>query len=53
MLGVGRGIVEGEKYVENGEWESWGGYLFGGKELSNGNVGIYGMGDIGKGFGRR
>lgn len=53
MLAVARRIVEAEKYVQNGEWQSWGPYLFAGKDLSNANVGIYGMGDIGKAFARR
>ncbi|MEB6203704.1 D-glycerate dehydrogenase [Staphylococcus xylosus] len=53
MLTVARRIVEAEKYVQNGEWQSWGPYLFAGKDLSNANVGIYGMGEIGKVFARR
>ncbi|PHK48842.1 2-hydroxyacid dehydrogenase [Staphylococcus edaphicus] len=53
MLAVARRIVEAEKYVQNGQWQSWGPYLFAGKDLSNANVGIYGMGEIGKAFARR
>ncbi|WP_436861045.1 2-hydroxyacid dehydrogenase [Staphylococcus caeli] len=53
MLTVARRIVEAEKYVQNGEWQSWGPYLFAGKDLNNANVGIYGMGEIGKAFARR
>lgn len=53
LLTVARRIVEAEKYVQNGEWQSWGPYLFAGKDLNNANVGIYGMGEIGKAFARR
>lgn len=53
MLAVARRVVEAETYVQNGEWQSWGPYLFAGKDLYQGNVGIYGMGDIGKAFARR
>lgn len=53
MLAVARRIVEAETYVQNGEWQSWGPYLFAGKDLYQANVGIYGMGDIGKAFARR
>lgn len=53
MLTVARRIVEAEQYVQRGEWQSWGPYLFAGKDLYNAKVGIYGMGDIGKAFARR
>lgn len=53
MLAVARRVVEAESYVQNGEWQSWGPYLFAGKDLFHANVGIYGMGDIGKAFARR
>ncbi|WP_192947478.1 2-hydroxyacid dehydrogenase [Staphylococcus cohnii] len=53
MLAVARRVVEAETYVQNGEWQSWGPYLFAGKDLYHANVGIYGMGDIGKAFSRR
>ena len=53
MLAVARRVVEAETYVQNGEWQSWGPYLFAGKDLYQANVGIYGMGDIGKAFARR
>ena len=53
MLAVARRVVEAETYVQNGEWQSWGPYLFAGKDLYHANVGIYGMGDIGKAFARR
>ena len=44
MLAVARRVVEAETYVQNGEWQSWGPYLFAGKDLYQANVGIYGMG---------
>ncbi|MCE4962934.1 D-glycerate dehydrogenase [Staphylococcus haemolyticus] len=53
MLTVARRIVEAEKYVQDGEWKSWGPYLLSGKDVHGSTVGIYGMGDIGKSFARR
>ena len=52
MLTVARRIVE-EKYVQDGQWKSWGPYLLSGKDVHGSTVGIYGMGDIGKSFARR
>lgn len=53
MLTVARRIVEAEKYVQDGEWKSWGPYLLSGKDVHGSTVGIYGMGNIGKSFARR
>src|SRR5699024_904850 len=53
MLAVARRVGESETYVENGEWQSWGPYLFSGKDLYEANVELYGVGDIGKAFERR
>ena len=53
MLTVARRIVEAEKYVQDGQWKSWGPYLLSGKDVHGSTVGIYGMGDIGKSFARR
>lgn len=46
MLTVARRIVEAEKYVQDGQWKSWGPYLLSGKDVHGSTVGIYGMGDI-------
>lgn len=53
MLTVARRIIEAERYVQNGEWKSWGPYLLSGKDVYGSTVGIYGMGEIGKSFARR
>lgn len=53
MLTVARRIIEAERYVQEGQWESWGPYLLSGKDVHGSTIGIYGMGDIGKAFARR
>ncbi|MBI5974136.1 2-hydroxyacid dehydrogenase [Staphylococcus canis] len=53
MLAISRRIVEGEKYIKDGNWESWGPYLLAGKDIYHSKVGIFGMGEIGKAFARR
>lgn len=53
MLATSRRIVEAEKYVQEGKWESWGPYLLAGKDIYRSKVGIFGMGEIGRAFARR
>lgn len=53
MLTVARRIVESEKFVQEGQWKSWGPYLLSGKDVHGSTVGIFGMGSIGKAFARR
>lgn len=53
MLTTARRIVEAEKYVQEGQWKSWGPYLLSGKDVYGSTVGIFGMGDIGKAFAKR
>lgn len=53
MLATARRIVEAEKYVQEGQWKSWGPYLLSGKDVYGSTVGIFGMGDIGKAFVKR
>lgn len=53
MLTVARRIVEAERYVQEGQWQSWGPYLLSGKDVHDSTVGVYGMGDIGRAFARR
>ncbi|MHB7942219.1 2-hydroxyacid dehydrogenase [Staphylococcus capitis] len=53
MLTVARRIIEAERYVQEGQWQSWGPYLLSGKDVYGSTVGIYGMGDIGRAFARR
>ncbi|ARJ51376.1 2-hydroxyacid dehydrogenase [Staphylococcus lutrae] len=53
MMAASRRIVEAEKYVQDGQWKSWGPYLLAGKDIYNSKVGIFGMGEIGRAFARR
>ncbi|MCT2014558.1 D-glycerate dehydrogenase [Staphylococcus capitis] len=53
MLTVARRIIEAERYVQEGQWQSWGPYLLSRKDVHGSTVGIYGMGDIGRAFARR
>lgn len=53
MLTAARRIVEAVKYVEDGNWKSWGPYLLAGKDVHGSTVGIFGMGAIGEAFARR
>lgn len=53
MMATSRRIVEAEKYVQGGHWESWGPYLLAGKDIYRSKVGIFGMGEIGRAFARR
>ncbi|HEC2186030.1 TPA: D-glycerate dehydrogenase [Staphylococcus delphini] len=53
MMATSRRIVEAEKYVQDGKWESWGPYLLAGKDIYHSKVGIFGMGEIGRAFARR
>lgn len=53
MLATARRIVEAEKYVQDGQWKSWGPYLLSGKDVYGSTIGIFGMGDIGKAFAKR
>ncbi|MCU5745936.1 D-glycerate dehydrogenase [Staphylococcus sp. SQ8-PEA] len=52
-LSVARKVIEAQDYVKQGKWQSWGPYLFAGKDLHGATVGIFGMGDIGKAYARR
>jgi glyoxylate reductase len=47
MLAVSRRIVEGDRYVRQGQFKGWGANLLLGKALNGANLGIIGMGRIG------
>lgn len=53
MLTTARRIVEAARYVQEGNWKSWGPYLLAGKDVYGSVVGIYGMGSIGEALARR
>lgn len=53
MMAAGRRILEGDRYVRNGNWKTWGPMLFLGTEMKNATLGLVGFGRIGKAVARR
>ncbi|MFB5598725.1 MAG: 2-hydroxyacid dehydrogenase [Nitrososphaeraceae archaeon] len=54
ILGVGRKIVEGHKYIINNKWKhGWMPNLFVGTNIFNSTLGILGLGNIGSAVARR
>ncbi|MDQ5834409.1 MAG: D-glycerate dehydrogenase [Actinomycetota bacterium] len=53
MLALSRRLVEGDRYVRNGEWRTWEPGLLLGRDLHGATVGIIGMGRIGQAVARR
>jgi glyoxylate reductase len=53
MLAAARRVVEGEKYVRAGRWQTWGPTLFMGKDIHDATLGILGFGRIGQALARR
>lgn len=53
MLGVGRRLIEGERYVRNGQWKTWHPMLLLGIEMKGATLGLVGFGRIGKAMARR
>jgi glyoxylate reductase len=53
MLGIGRGLVEGDAFVRRGEWGTWEPELLLGHDLHGASVGIVGFGRIGQAVARR
>lgn len=48
MMAAGRRIVEGERYVKDGKWMTWGPTLFMGQEVFGATLGLIGLGRIGQ-----
>jgi len=53
MVSAARRIVEGEKYVKDGRWKTWGPTLLMGHDIHHATIGIIGFGRIGQGMARR
>ena len=53
MLSAGRRIVEGDRYVRDGKWQTWGPMLLLGIEMNDTTLGLVGFGRIGKAMARR
>ncbi|MCI0610376.1 MAG: D-glycerate dehydrogenase [Anaerolineae bacterium] len=53
ILSVGRRLMEGERYVRNGQWKTWGPMLLLGIEMKGATLGLVGFGRIGKAVARR
>jgi lactate dehydrogenase-like 2-hydroxyacid dehydrogenase len=52
VLGTARGLLNADRFVRNGDWPVQGAYPLG-KTISDMNIGILGLGNIGKAIARR
>ncbi len=53
LMSCARRLVEGDKYVRAGSWQTWGPSLLLGQDISGATLGILGFGRIGRGMARR
>ncbi|WP_139490751.1 2-hydroxyacid dehydrogenase [Brevibacillus dissolubilis] len=53
LMATGRRMVEANRYLHEGRWESWGPYLLAGQSISGRTLGIIGMGRIGEAVAKR
>ena len=53
LMAAARRVTEGERYVHEGKWKTWGPLLFLGVDVHHSTLGIVGMGRIGKAMARR
>ena len=53
MMAASRRILEGERYVREGKWKTWGPMLLLGIEMKGATLGLIGFGRIGKAMARR
>lgn len=53
MMTAGRRILEGDRYVREGQWKTWHPMLLLGVELKGATLGLVGFGRIGKAMARR
>jgi glyoxylate reductase len=53
MMAVARRIPEGERYVHEGKWKTWGPMILLGVDLKGATLGLIGFGRIGKAMARR
>ncbi len=53
LMAAGRRIVEGERYVKDGRWKTWGPSLLLGSDFAGSTLGIVGFGRIGQAMAKR
>jgi glyoxylate reductase len=53
MMSAGRRVPEGDRYVREGKWKTWGPVLLLGNEMKGATLGLIGLGRIGKAVARR
>jgi glyoxylate reductase len=53
MLSAGRRVLEGDRYVHAGKWQTWGPMLLLGIEMKGATLGLVGFGRIGKAMAQR
>jgi glyoxylate reductase len=53
LMGAARRIVEGDRYVRDGKWKTWGPMLLMGPDVHGATIGIVGFGRIGQAVARR
>jgi glyoxylate reductase len=53
LLSAGRRVLEGDRYVRAGKWQTWGPMLLLGTEMRGSTLGLVGFGRIGKAMARR
>lgn len=53
LMAAARRVVEGERQVLDGEWDTWGPMVLLGRDVHDATLGVVGMGGIGTAFARR
>jgi lactate dehydrogenase-like 2-hydroxyacid dehydrogenase len=53
LMAAGRRVVEGDRYVHEGRWKTWGPLLLLGTDVSGSTIGIVGFGRIGQAVAKR
>jgi glyoxylate reductase len=53
LMSIGRGIVQGDRYVRRGDWKIWGPLLHLTPDIHGSTLGIVGLGRIGQAVARR
>ena len=53
MMSAGRRVLEGDRFVREGKWQTWGPLLLLGNEMKGSTLGLVGFGRIGKAMARR